>query len=60
MSAPAQWILGVASVVFDIDVGQRVDCLVPEGCLTDNEMQSCAFHCFPVRSMINIEEFVHM
>ncbi|EFJ46522.1 hypothetical protein VOLCADRAFT_118103 [Volvox carteri f. nagariensis] len=46
--APSQqWIVGICSVVFDIDVGQRIEHLVPEACLSKEEQHDVAFHSFP-------------
>ena len=45
------WVLGVCSVVFDVDVGQTVEHLVPEGILSKEEMTDLAFHSFPVRHL---------
>lgn len=45
-----QWIVAVCSVVFDVDVGQRVEHIYPEGVLSDDEVQDVAFHAFPVRA----------
>ncbi|PNW73482.1 hypothetical protein CHLRE_14g633500v5 [Chlamydomonas reinhardtii] len=42
-----QWIVGICSIVFDIDVGQRVEHSVPAGCLSPEEKQDVAFHSFP-------------
>ena len=38
------WILGLASVVFDIDQGQTLECLYPEGILSDEESRDVAFN----------------
>ncbi|KAG2489782.1 hypothetical protein HYH03_011732 [Edaphochlamys debaryana] len=46
-SASQQWIVGICSVLFDIDVGQRVEHLVPAGCISKEEQQDVAFHSFP-------------
>lgn len=42
------WILGVCVVTFDINVGQSMTTLVPEGILTAQEKSDVAFHSFPV------------
>ncbi|GIL57407.1 hypothetical protein Vafri_12586 [Volvox africanus] len=42
-----QWIVGICSIIFDIDVGQRTEHLVPEGCLSKEEQHDVAFHSFP-------------
>ncbi|GIL89700.1 hypothetical protein Vretimale_16639 [Volvox reticuliferus] len=42
-----QWIVGICSIIFDIDVGQRIEHLVPEGCLSKEEQHDIAFHSFP-------------
>lgn len=39
----------LALVVFDIDAGQRVECVVPEGALSLEECRLVAFHAFGVR-----------
>ena len=38
------WIIGVASVVFDIDQGQTLECLYPEGIITEEEGRDVAFN----------------
>ena len=43
------WIVAICSVLFDLDVGQRIDSIVPEGALTEEETNDVAFHSFPVR-----------
>ncbi len=43
------WIVGLCSVLFDVDVGPRVNTLVPDHALTAEEKQDIAFHAFPVR-----------
>lgn len=47
-----QWIVGICSIVFDIDVGQRVEHSVPAGCLSPEEKQDVAFHSFPVSVVV--------
>ena len=44
------WIVGLCSVLFDIDVGPKVQDLVddPVSTLTPEERQDVAFHAFPV------------
>lgn len=42
------WIIGICSVVFDIDVGQTLQFLYPEECLSEEEQSCVAFHAFPV------------
>lgn len=51
MSATSQapWgVIGLASVVFDVDVGQKVQHLVPHDVLSKEEQTDVAFHSFPV------------
>jgi hypothetical protein len=48
MATHAQWVVGIASVVFDVDVGQKVNNLVPEDALSAEEQKAVAFHAFPV------------
>lgn len=48
--AAGTWIIGICSVVFDIDVGQTLQHLHPENCLSEEEQSSVAFHAFPVSS----------
>jgi hypothetical protein len=43
------WIVAIASVEFDTDVGQRLESLYPEGALSEQEEKDVAFHSFPVR-----------
>ena len=45
------WIVGISSVLFDIDVGPRVQDLVGDDDLTPEERQDVAFHAFPVSVM---------
>ncbi len=55
LEAPPQrsdWIVAICSVLFDLDVGQRIDSIVPEGALTEEEANDVAFHSFPVRRQI--------
>ena len=42
------WLVGVCSVVFDIDVGQRIEYLYPPDTLRAGEDSDVAFHSFPV------------
>ena len=44
---PPSWIVGLASVVFDPDVGQKIDALVPPSALTDAEAHAVAMAAFP-------------
>jgi hypothetical protein len=48
MPPAGTWIIGICSVVFDIDVGQTLQHLHPENCLSEEEQSSVAFHAFPV------------
>ena len=53
--APAKWIVGIAVIVFDIDVGQRVDLVAPGAhAFTEEELSAVAFHSFPVREQTNL------
>lgn len=47
-ASQAQWILGICTVVFDVDVGQKINNLVPSGILSKEEQMAVAFHAFPV------------
>jgi hypothetical protein len=47
MPPPPSWIVGLAAVVFDADVGQKIDVLVPEGALTPAEAHAVAMCAFP-------------
>ncbi len=42
------WIVGLCAVVFDVDVGQKVKFLTPDGALSEEERAAVAFHSFPV------------
>lgn len=42
------WVVGLGTVLFDVDVGPKVEHLVPEDALTVEERQDVAFHAFPV------------
>lgn len=48
---PAQtpWLVGLCSVIFDVDVGQTVQHVVPEGAFTTDEESAISFCSFPVR-----------
>lgn len=46
------WILGVASVVFDTDEGQKVEYIYPWDALSKAEEHDVAFHAFPVGAHI--------
>ena len=52
MAAPdtgRSWLVGICSVLFDIDVGPRVSNLIPgDQVLTPEEHQDIAFYAFPV------------
>jgi hypothetical protein len=50
-STESPWLVAICSVLFDLDVGQRIDSIVPEGALTDEEANDVAFHSFPVRHL---------
>ncbi|KAK9805887.1 hypothetical protein WJX73_001357 [Symbiochloris irregularis] len=43
----SDWLLGICSVLFDIDVGQKVLDTYPPGALTAEEESDIAFHAFP-------------
>lgn len=43
------WVIGICSVLFDIDKGQTLQHLHPVDCISDEEQASVAFHSFPVR-----------
>ena len=43
------WIVAICSVLFDLDVGQRIDSIYPDHALTEEEANDVAFHSFPVR-----------
>lgn len=42
------WIVGIASVVFDTDEGQKVEYIYPWNALSKAEEHDVAFHAFPV------------
>ncbi len=44
------WILGVCSVVFDIDEGQKMEDCFPQNAISEDEANDIAFHSFPVRA----------
>eukprot|EP00798_Chlamydomonas_sp_ICE-L_P022159 gene22159-29224_t len=46
-SRPLPWLVGLCSVIFDVDLGQRVEHLVPAGVLSEEEKRDVAFHAFP-------------
>lgn len=41
------WLLCFCSVEFDLDVGQKMEHVVPQGALTTQEQSDIAFHAFP-------------
>jgi hypothetical protein len=43
------WVVAICSVLFDLDVGQRIDSMYPNSALTEEEANDVAFHSFPVR-----------
>lgn len=43
-----QLVTALCQVVFDIDVGQKVEAVHPPGALTPEEESDVAFHSFPV------------
>ena len=43
------WIVAICSVLFDLDVGQRIDSICPDNALTEEEANDVAFHSFPVQ-----------
>ena len=46
----SDWLIGICSVLFDIDVGQKVLDIYPPGALGEDEASDVAFHAFPVQS----------
>jgi len=42
------WIVAICSVLFDLDVGLRIDSICPDHALTEEEANDVAFHSFPV------------
>lgn len=38
------WIVAVASVIFDIDIGQKIERVVPEDAISEHEARDVAFH----------------
>lgn len=49
LSPPIAPVLALAMVVFDLDVGQLVEDVYPDGALSPEECRDIAFHAFPVR-----------
>ncbi|GMH44431.1 hypothetical protein BSKO_12383 [Bryopsis sp. KO-2023] len=45
--APASWLVCFCSVEFDLDVGQKMEHVVPSDSLTTQEQSDIAFHAFP-------------
>lgn len=43
-----QWLVGIATVVFDLDLGQQMDNLHPPGVLHDTEREAIEYSSFPV------------
>ena len=46
------WVVAICSVLFDLDVGQRIDSMYPDSALTEEEANDVAFHSFPVRLVL--------
>lgn len=44
------WVLGLCSVLFDVDKGQTLRDIWPPDCLSEEEKAAVAFHAFPVRA----------
>ena len=49
VSLSNDWVLAVCSIVFDIDVGQKLEACFPQNALSSEEENDIAFHSFPVR-----------
>jgi hypothetical protein len=50
MQAP-KWCIGIASIIFDIDVGQRLNSIAPgPHVLSEHAASECAYHAFPVEA----------
>lgn len=47
-SLDSEWLIGLCSVIFDIDEGQKVLETYPPGLLSPDEATNVAFHAFPV------------
>ena len=47
--SPNDWVLAVCSIIFDIDVGQKLEASFPQNALSSDEENDIAFHSFPVR-----------
>ena len=52
------WACAICSVLFDLDVGQRIDSIYPEGALTEEEANDVAFHSFPVPHPLWFQSYV--
>lgn len=48
VSSQSEWVVGIASVVFDLDVGQQLECVYPANALMEPTASAVAFHAFPV------------
>ena len=44
------WIVAICSVIFDLDIGQKVEDVYPEHAISQAEASAVAFHAFPVSS----------
>lgn len=42
-----KWIVAICSVVFDVDIGQKVEHIHPADAITEEEQHDLAFHAFP-------------
>lgn len=47
MPMASPWVVGICSVIFDVDVGQKISHLVPENCISETERTDVAFNSFP-------------
>lgn len=58
ISGRSEWIVGIASVVFDLDVGQQLESMFPEDALPEPTASAVAFHAFPVSASCDMFDHI--